>query len=140
MKVNESIFRDILRLLVWYPLRWLIRILPVRLGIALLSLMGDFHFTFAKKKKRVLSDNLLHINPQAISQDTIIKEYFRNHYIDHLLIFNFSKFVYKEVKRFLEIKGLEYLDESLKKGKGVIAIKSIEQAQFDAWIHIYQEC
>lgn len=122
MTVNESVLRDILRLLVWYPLRWIIIILPVRLGIQLLSLMGDIHYSLSRGKKRMLRENLSRIKPLGFADETAIREYFRNYYIDRLLIFIFPGFGSKEVKRFLEIKGLENLDEALKKGKGAILV------------------
>jgi len=126
MTVNESIFRNILRLFVWYPFRWLIALLPVRLGIPILRAMGDVHFFLSRGKKKLLSDNLLRLqgnkNLPNGSNNKIIREYFRNHYIDRLLIFIFPKFQKKEIDEFVELSGIEHLDEALKKGKGVVLV------------------
>ena len=126
MVVNESISRDVLRLLVWYPLRYLILILPVRWGILLLSRLGDMHCLLSKGKKEILVQNLTRLKDglhrDAKAEEHILRGYFRNHYIDHLLIFIFPKFGKKEVRKFVEISGLEYLDEALKKKKGVILL------------------
>lgn len=126
MVVNETISRDLLRLVVWYPLRWLILILPVRWGIAVLRTMGDMHHGLSRGKKRVIRRNLNALrnntskNCEWNTQEVI--EYFRNHYIDRLLILIFPRFGVKEVKRFIDIEGLEHLNEALEFGKGVILV------------------
>lgn len=122
MVVKESVSRDLLRLLVWYPLRWLIVLLPLKLGIALLRSMGDAHNSLSKGGKALLLKNLARIKGCNIEDSSCIREYFRNHYIDRLLIFIFPKFGTKEIERFVEMQGLENLDEALKKGRGVILV------------------
>ncbi|MFQ5442509.1 MAG: lysophospholipid acyltransferase family protein [Thermodesulfobacteriota bacterium] len=124
MVVRESIFRDILRLFVWFPLRWAILILPVRLGILILATMGDIHRLLSRNKKEVLAENLLNINSSGDGCYIrgAIKEYYRNHYIDRLFIFIFPRFAGREVKKFVEIEGLENLDSAIEKGKGAILV------------------
>ena len=123
MIIKESIFRDILRLFVWFPLRWLILLLPVSWGIALLRTMGDVHYSFSRGKKGLLRYNLSRLKGDSAADDEkSIREYFRNHYIDHLFILIFPKFGTREIERFVEIEGLEFLDKALKKGKGVLLI------------------
>ncbi len=124
MVVNESIFRDILRLFVWFPLRWAILILPVRLGIFTLGTMGDIHRLLSRNKKAVLAKNLLNIKSSGDGAYAggAIKQYYRNHYIDRLFIFIFPKFSKREVKKFVEIEGLENLDSAVKNGKGAVLV------------------
>ncbi len=124
MIVKEGIFRDLLRLFVWFPLRWLIIILPVYWGIIILQAMGDIHYKFSKGKRKLLEENLFLLlgDVKDTKVSYIIREYFRNHYIDRLLIFIFPKFGIREIEKFVEIVGLEYLNESLEDGKGVILI------------------
>lgn len=126
MLVNESIPRDLLRLVVWYPLRWLILILPVKLGIALLQIMGDMHYRLPVNKKRVVERNLDILkknSPKHGNWNTqSVREYFRNHYIDHLLILIFPRLDIKKVKSFIDIEGLINIDEALNLGRGVILV------------------
>lgn len=125
MIVRESILRDLLRLFVWFPLRWLIIILPVRWGIAVLQTMGDIHYKFSRGKKKLLGKNLPLLgdyDAKDKNESQIIREYFRNHYVDHLMIFLFPKLGIREIERFIEIVGLEYLNEALKNGKGVVLV------------------
>ncbi|MCI5209274.1 MAG: hypothetical protein D3910_10875, partial [Candidatus Electrothrix sp. ATG2] len=59
MQTGESPFRDILRLIVWYPLRWFLLAMPPKIALGTLRLMGDLHYGAAKGKRRMLSENLL---------------------------------------------------------------------------------
>ena len=51
-----------------------------------------------------------------------MREYFRNHYIDRLLIFIFPKIDVAAVERLVEISGLEHLDRALARGRGAILV------------------
>ncbi len=125
MLVNENLSRDLLRLFIWFPFRWTIIILPVRWGIALLRMAGDIHYCLSRHRKGLIGENLSRIKGHHLKckkDRLIVREYFRNHYIDRLLIFIFPKFGTREIDRFVEIEGLEYLDGALKEGKGAILI------------------
>ncbi|KJR40926.1 Lauroyl/myristoyl acyltransferase [Candidatus Magnetoovum chiemensis] len=123
MIVKESVFRDALRLIVWYPVRWLLLTLPVRAGIEILKLMGDVHFTLAKGKRESLTRNLKNLSDYSKAQaDSIVRDYLRNHYIDHLLIFLFPRFDKKFIARYIEIKGLDKLDKALENKSGAILV------------------
>jgi len=127
MQVRESLARDILRLIVWFPFRWLIVILPVTWGIRLLNILGEMHYALARGKKKLLLDNLALLQEKkpletGLSGTACIREYFRNHYVDHLLIFIFPAFGVQEAERLVEIDGLEHLNEALKRGKGVVLV------------------
>lgn len=123
MRVNESILRDILRLFVWFPFRWLILLLPVSWGITLLKTMGDIHYSLSSGKRKAIKDNLSRLKGYTRTDDIeSVREYFRNHYIDHFLIFIFPRFDIIEIERFIEIEGLEFLDKALENEKGVLLI------------------
>ena len=127
MVVNESISRDLLRLVVWYPLRVLILMLPVRWGVVTLKTMGDIHYSLSLGKRRAVRRNLENIRENAGSQvgdgnERAVREYFRNHYIDHLLILIFPKFKIREVEKFITIEGLDHLQTVLGLGKGAILV------------------
>ncbi len=120
MTVNESLLRDILRLIVWYPIRWLVLVLPVRSGLALFQRMGDIHFQLAKSRKKLLLKNLSRISPEYENPQEVVRKYFQNHYVDRLFIFLFPRFGRKEVNQFIEFRGLDHLIAALSKGNGAI--------------------
>ena len=122
MEVRESIPRDILRLFVWFPLRWIILASPVSMGIAIMRLLGDVHYGLSGGKKELLGKNLARMQGVRAERGHAVKEYFRNHYIDRLLIFIFPRLDARAVGRLVDIEGLENLDNALKGGKGVVLV------------------
>lgn len=125
MLANEGLSRDILRLIIWFPFRWIILAVPVRWGILLLQMLGDIHYGLSRGRKRHLAENIARISGNHFDgkkEISSIREYFRNHYIDHLLIFLFPRFGNREIERFVEIEGIEDLNMALKGGKGVILV------------------
>jgi KDO2-lipid IV(A) lauroyltransferase len=122
MKVFESPLRDILRLIVWYPLRWLIICLPIRPALFLLQCMGDVHYILGRKKRRLLKKNSTRLPATCPDIDQAVQAYFRNHYIDQLFILIFPKMKGSDMDRLVEIEGLPHLDQAREKGKGVILV------------------
>ncbi|MBI5826130.1 MAG: lysophospholipid acyltransferase family protein [Deltaproteobacteria bacterium] len=122
MEVRESIPRDILRLIVWFPLRWIILASPVSVGIAIMRLLGDLHYALSGGGKELLGKNLARMRGVSIDRGKAVREYFRNHYIDRLLIFVFPRLDAGRVKRLVDIEGIENLDNALKGGRGVVLV------------------
>lgn len=120
---KEGILRDILRLVVWYPLRWVLKILPVALGIGLLNKMGELHYALSTGKTQALRENLSRFMSTGDAEKAkIIKDYLKNHYVDRLIIFLFEKFTTRQINKIIEFDGLAHLGAALKQGKGVILV------------------
>jgi KDO2-lipid IV(A) lauroyltransferase len=122
MQTHESLGRDLLRLLVWYPLRWLLLLLPAKLGIAVLRSMGDLHYAAAGGKRRLLTKNLVLMGIPASQHQEIIRAYLRNHYVDQLFPIIFPKFHAGNIGKYLRVSGIEHLDAALQRGKGVVLV------------------
>ncbi|OQX17842.1 MAG: hypothetical protein BWK76_09300 [Desulfobulbaceae bacterium A2] len=122
MRTAEGPGRDCLRLLVWYPLRWLLLALPPSLALASLQHMGNLHFTLASKKRQLLSENLQQIGIPFCNHEQIIRSYFQTHYLDQLFILVFPKLNRRNIAKFVTFRGLANLDAARKKGKGVILV------------------
>lgn len=86
--------------------------------------MGDVHYAAARGRKKLLLDNLarIHGTMDAREANRVVRDYFRNHYLDHLLIFIFPKFGLREAERFVEMDGLEHLNAALRLGKGAVLV------------------
>lgn len=127
MIVSESIIRDGLRLVVWYPLRWLLLMVPAGLALSILRLLGDIHYALSRKKRAQILNNFKRLNPDSgmthcADVRQVIREYFRNHYIDHLMIFIFPKLGQREIEKMVEFEGLAHLNHALDANKGAILI------------------
>lgn len=127
MIVSESIARDMLRLVVWYPLRWVLTRAPVSWGVMILRTMGDIHYIVGRKKRAQLLENLSRLNRKMCCSDSvqykrIIREYFRNHYVDHLMIFLLPRLKLADIDTHIELDGLHHLDRALSEKRGVILV------------------
>ncbi|MBF0608105.1 MAG: lysophospholipid acyltransferase family protein [Candidatus Magnetobacterium sp. LHC-1] len=122
MVVSEGIVRDLLRLLVWYPLRWVVQVLPVGAGLMLFRAMGDMHYALSRGKRQRLFANLSDTGLDACNKHLIVREYFRNHYVDRLFIFIVPGFGSSQIRRYVELEGVEHLEDALGRGKGVVLV------------------
>lgn len=127
MIVSESITRDCLRLVVWYPLRWILTRVPISWGVMILRMMGDIHYIVGRKKRAQLLDNLSRLNGtkccgSAMEKARVIREYFRNHYVDHLMIFLLPRLKKADIEMHIELDGLHHLDRALSEKRGVILV------------------
>lgn len=123
MVVNESFLRDALRLVVWYPIRWLIRALPIKNGFLILRMMGDLHYCFSRGKAAVLKKNMnsvLGLDENCLQR--AVRGYFRNHYVNQLQVFLFPRLKRGNIEKFHTFKGIENLDRAIDKGKGCILL------------------
>ncbi len=127
MIVTESIARDCLRLVVWYPLRWIILLVPVHWGITILRLLGDIQYGISRRKRAQLAENYRRLIPDpdvagSGRSSQVIRAYFRNHFVDHLMIFIFPKMGQREIEKHIEFEGLNHLNWALAANRGVILV------------------
>lgn len=125
MIVRESLLRDILRLIIWFPFRWLIYLLPISISLFIYRKMGDIHYHFNKKKRDSIGANIKKTfkdskNESELSE--IIRKNMQTHYIDRLIIFLFPKLNKDNIDKFVSIEGLDYLEAALAKKKGCILV------------------
>ncbi len=122
MIVHESYIRDILRLIIWYPLRAFIVCMPWRMGLYLMRAMGDIHYFLDARKRRRLINNLQPMGLSRQDQLKAVRVYFQNHYTDRLSILSFSDFDLDQVLKTISFQGLKYLDQTLSQGRGAILV------------------
>lgn len=125
MVVRESLARDFFRLIVWYPLRWLVKLVPIKYGFTIFGAMGDVHYHLSRNKRNVITKNLHSAFGDKLTGRRLldtVKDYFRNHYVNQLQIFLFPRFNRNNIERFHTFEGIENLDDALQRGKGCILI------------------
>lgn len=125
MLVSESFLRDILRLLIWYPFRWIIRGLPVRTSFGLFRFLGRVHSLLPSKGQAHIVRNISHAFPD-LTKDEIhdhVVTYYKNHYLDRLHIFTYPKLITRnQIDQVIRIEGSEHLESALEAKKGAIVL------------------
>ena len=127
MIIKESPGRDILRLIIWYPFRWFILLIPPRSSFLTFTLMGKIYYLFARQKKEALRKNLRNVMADKPDlpwkTERVIRRYFENHFISQMQIFVFPRLKEDTVDAVLNIEGLDHVTEALRNGgKGCILI------------------
>ncbi|MBI4709561.1 MAG: lysophospholipid acyltransferase family protein [Nitrospirae bacterium] len=125
MQTGEGIARDVFRLIIWFPFRWLISLLPVNYGLVAFKLLGDLHFYTGRGKKKKITQNIMAVlNKDEAAALSITKKYYENHYVDRLHIFLYPKLTTKEkIKRYISFENLDTLERELKAGRGVLIVQ-----------------
>lgn len=83
--------------------------------------IADFYFYFVKRGKKELINNLRFLPPQEIKRTA--RRTFHN-FAMNLVDFYRIPSLNKNIDKLVEVKGLHYLDDALKQGKGVIGVTS----------------
>ncbi len=147
MQVRESLARDVMRLGVWYPLRWLLTALPPAAGFAVLRCLGDLHAAASSGAREAVRPALATLAttttapppttatiaaPHEYNEtgetdelpdtrvDAVAREFLRIHYMDRLGIFLYPRLDATAARRLIRFDGLERLDAALAQGGAVL--------------------
>lgn len=125
MTVYEGVTRDILRLFVWFPLRWIISAVPVSIAFFIFKVMGKLHFLVARKKKKRVFFNIKNtLGTDRKTTGENVRRYYETHYIDRLHIFLYPRLNAREkIERYVHIENIEVFEKELQKGKGVMVVQ-----------------
>ena len=102
---------------------------PLRLSYRIAVILADLHYMFYCKERRAVMENLRVIfnrPPNSSDKDLkrITRDVFRN-FARYLVDFlRFSRIDLDYIKKFVVLKGLDNLETSLKRGKGVILLSA----------------
>ncbi len=123
MRTEQGILRDIMRLFIWYPFRWLTRIIPVGATFFLLKCMGDLHYAAGRNRKRLVLSRMNEILGGCAHKEQA-RRYFENHYTDRLHIFLYSrKDLAGEMLKRITFENLELLDRLLGTERGALVVQ-----------------
>ncbi|KJU82130.1 lipid A biosynthesis acyltransferase, partial [Candidatus Magnetobacterium bavaricum] len=84
--------------------------------------MGDLHYALSGGKRQRLLANLSDAGIDCCDKQQAVREYFRNHYMDRLFIFIVGRFDDRQIRRYIELEGVECLDAALGCGRGVVLV------------------
>jgi len=125
MITEESLARDLARLVIWYPFRWAVSVLPVQQAVAALALPGKAHCRLSSRKHLKLMENLKVVEGIAGNSSLLaeaVEQYFETHYVSQLLVFLFPRLHRKNIVEIHTFIGLEKLDLELAKSRGCILL------------------
>lgn len=123
MIIQESIWRDVLRMVVWFPVRWLVPYLPLGISFSLFRLMGSLLFAFSSGKRKIVYESMNRELKNDYSQSRLIREtekYFQNHILNSLFPLVLRQFTPQYLDSQVTVSGLEHLESALADGNGCI--------------------
>ncbi|MCM8800841.1 MAG: lysophospholipid acyltransferase family protein [Candidatus Omnitrophica bacterium] len=104
--------------------QFLALILPLKVAYKIAVILSDLHYLFADKDRKAVKENLMAIFPEKSEKEIkrIRIRMFRN-FAKYLVdFFRFSKLDINYIKKNIKLENIHYIDEALKKKKGVIAL------------------
>ncbi len=101
-----------------------IPLIPPSIGYPLFGAIGSLFFTLFKDAREPLRANLRHVMREAgpKQMDAAARQTLRNHLKNYYDFFRASRLSADQIRRMVEVHGLENLDRALAKGQGVIFI------------------
>jgi KDO2-lipid IV(A) lauroyltransferase len=127
----KLLVKKIMILLMWYPLRIVVRYLPLKLTCSLAVAGGQVLYLISREKHRVMAGELRRIIPGRGKKeiDGIVKKSFINYCVSEIEVLLYPSMDRKYIEKNVSIEGKEHLDNALSKGKGVLLF----QAHFGAF-------
>ncbi|MBN1879859.1 lysophospholipid acyltransferase family protein [bacterium] len=123
MIVRESLLRDTARLVVWYPVRWFIRLMPISISFRFFRFLATLHKRISPGTLQTLRNNIQRGLPEIVDIEPVLQTYLENHYIDRLHIFTYPRLKNPAALSSLcSLEGCEHLDAVLSRNKGVIIV------------------
>jgi lauroyl/myristoyl acyltransferase len=121
---KENILQDIARIIIWYPFRWLTRILPPRINFALFEMIGDLAFHLYPGKREQLRSRISGIfpdwPPERVTEE--IRACFRNYYTDRFIINLVPSFDSVKIDQIATLEGEAHLKKIMSEGQGAVMI------------------
>lgn len=118
--------KDILRWLYWYPFRFIIQALPIRVVYLIGNIEGTILYHFSKKRykslKSALSSVIKKEDLATKNERGIIRDALKLFCQNELEMFLYAKLNTSLIKNMVVCEGLSYINESLKQGKGVMLL------------------
>ncbi len=116
------------------PNVFLFRYAPQRFSIRYLNVLGTLYYTFNRKEKNLIKQNIMTVLKSREDANEIIKRVFKgifSHYAEKLIMaYRDFDTLEKEMSESITYIGLEYLDDALKKGSVVLVTGHFGAVEF----------
>lgn len=119
---HRNLLKDIGRLFFWYPVRWVLLLLPFSSMYRVGTLLGYINYLFSGSAiiitmRRNISEALGYSERESAN---IIRRNLQNHLVNVLEFIKYPQINKNSIRTYLTVDGISTLDNELKKGKGVI--------------------
>ncbi len=125
MVIPEGLLKDLARLFIWFPLRWVIVAAPPGLDLALIRHLGRQYYYFSRAKvlelKRNISD-VAGLFTEPLPLEQIVIKNLETHFMNQYLVFLFNKFNKSNIHKYHSFEGWDNLENALKSCQGCIII------------------
>jgi len=120
MIIKDTIMRDVGRLFIWFPFRWLIASSPYALARSIAKAMGSIDYIFCESRRNMLIQNLGNVFRDRIDTKKAAKGIMGTHYLNLLEFFKFSTINKSNIFEHVNFSGKRHLDSALDQGRGAI--------------------
>lgn len=122
MVARRNFIKDLGRILFWFPLRWLINILPFTAIYWLGGGLGELDYILSgnKRRNKMIKNISVVFNSNEKEVKKIIRSNLKNYMRNTLEFIKYPQLTAKKINDILTIDGIGILDQELVKGKGII--------------------
>jgi KDO2-lipid IV(A) lauroyltransferase len=120
MLIQDTLLRDIGRLFIWFPFRWIMEASPYKLAVAAADTMGVIDHHLCSSRREHLVRNLGNAFEEGFDVRSVAKRIMQTHYLNLLELFKFPAVNSRNLHEYITLEGKHYIDEVLEKGKGAI--------------------
>lgn len=121
---HRNIIKDTGRILFWYPLRWLLLLMPFSIISVIGNFLGRLDYLFSGSERiKKMARNMAHVfnfNTNERELKKIIRKNLQNHCKNVLEFVKYPQLNNNNIKKILTFEGIDILNKELTKGRGVI--------------------
>lgn len=127
----KAFIKNILIFIMWYPLRIIINILPLRVAYLTGIAGGLLLYLISREKHKMMAEELVLVLPDRDMSEikAVVRDSFVNYCLSEMEVLLYPSLNKNIINKNFIIEGKENLDEAISKGKGVILF----QAHFGAF-------
>jgi lauroyl/myristoyl acyltransferase len=121
---RENLLQDLGRLVIWYPFRWLTRLLPLQANLAIFEAFGDLAYHLYPQKRALITRRLAEVFPQMGPEARVaeVRASFRNYFVDRFIINLLPGLDRTRIDRLAILEGEEHLRQALARGRGAVLV------------------